>query len=83
MGQLAIEYPLTMEAPTLVLMRLYDRMTFCLPRSSWLGNGLVWPGFIFVQLHDPGGFRLLDPLFFSGVSRSYTVTVPLLRLRSA
>jgi hypothetical protein len=45
-----------------------------LPRSSRLGNGLIRPGFIFIELHDPGSFRLfarqLNQSFFSGVCSS-------------
>ena|SRR5207245_7903818 len=74
-------------APTLILMRLQERMAFGLPRGPRLRDGLVRPRFIFVQLHNPRRFRLLarqlNQSFFSGVSRSYTVTVPLLRLRRA
>jgi hypothetical protein len=55
--------------------------------GSRLRNGLVGSGFIFIELHDSGGLcllvRQLDYSFFSGVSGSYTVTVPLLRLRKA
>ncbi len=39
-----------------------------------LRDGLIRPSFVFVQLHDPRGFRLLarqlDQSFFSGVSGS-------------
>ncbi len=61
-------------APALVLVRLAGGMAFRLPRGSWLRDGLIRTRFIFVQLHDAGGFRLLvrllDQSFFSGVSTS-------------
>ena len=74
-------------APSLILMWLSGGMAFRLPASPRLRDGLIGPGFIFIQLYDPSGLgllvRQLDYSFFSGVSGSYTVTVPLLRLRRA
>ena len=68
-------------------MRLQRRVAFGLPRGPRLRNSLIGSRFVFVQLHDPRGFGLLvgllDHSFFSGVSWSYVVTVPLLRTRSA
>jgi hypothetical protein len=62
-------------------------MTVWLPRDPRLGNGLLWSGFVFMELDDPICFCVLpgqlDPSCFSGVSRSYTVTVPLVRVRKA
>ena len=46
-------------APSLILMWLSGWMAFRLPGSPRLGDGLVRPGFIFVELHDPGGFCVL------------------------
>src|SRR2546421_11291534 len=74
-------------ASALILMWLSGWMAFRLPGGSGLRDGLVGSSFIFVELHDPGSLCLLvgqlDYSFFSGVSGSYTVTVPLLRLRRA
>ena len=68
-------------------MGLQDRMPFRLPGGARLWDRLIGSGFIFVELHDPCRFGLLarelDQSFFSGVCGSYTVTVPLLRTRSA
>jgi len=62
-------------------------MTFRLPGIPWLGDGLIGSRFIFIELDDACRFGLLvgevNQSFFSGVSTSYTVTVPLLRLRNA
>ena len=59
---------------TLVLMGQKPRMAFGLPRGARLRDSLIGPGFVFVQLHDPRGFRLLtcqlDQSFFSAVSGS-------------
>jgi hypothetical protein len=61
-------------AAAFVLMRQELRMPFELPRCPGLGDGLIGPGFILVQLHDAGRFRLLvgllDQSFFSGVCGS-------------
>ena len=72
---------------TLVFVWLQNRVAFWLPRCSGLWNRLIGSSFIFIQLHNPRSLRLLtgylDQSFFSSVCWSYTVTVPLLRLRSA
>src|SRR5437588_2322422 len=56
-------------APALVLMGLHQRMPLRLPRGPRLRDSLIRPGFIFVELHDARGFRLLicelDQSFFS------------------
>jgi hypothetical protein len=61
-------------ASALVLMWLQSRVAFGLPRGPRLRNGLIRPSLVFVQLHDPRGFRLLagelDQSLFSGVSGS-------------
>ncbi len=71
----------------LILMRLEGWVSFWLPRCSWLRDSLVRSGFILIQLHDPRSLRLLtrqlDQSFFSTVLGSWTVTVSLLRTRSA
>src|SRR5258708_24152707 len=63
-----------------VLMWLQGRMTFRLPRGPRLRDRLIRPAFILIQLHDPGGFRLLarelDQSFFSGVCGPYAATRP-------
>jgi hypothetical protein len=46
-------------ASSLVLMWLQSRVAFGLPRGPRLRDGLIRPSFVFVQLHDPRGFRLL------------------------
>ncbi len=70
-----------------VLVRLEGWVCLRLPEGSWLGNGLIGPCLIFAELYNPRRFRLLigelDQSFFSSVSWSYVVTVPLLRLRKA
>jgi hypothetical protein len=62
-------------------------MTFRLPGIPWLGDGLIGSSLILIELDDACRFGLLvgevNQSFFSGVSTSYTVTVPLLRLRNA
>jgi hypothetical protein len=49
-------------------------MPFWLPGRPWLRDGLIGPGFIFVELHDARRLRLLvrqfDQSFFSGVCSS-------------
>jgi hypothetical protein len=72
---------------TLVFVWLQNRVAFWLPRCSGLWNRLIGSSFIFIQLDNPSRLCLLAgqfyQLFFSGVCSSYTVTVTLLRLRSA
>jgi hypothetical protein len=55
-------------------MRLSRRVAFRLPGFPWLRDRLIGPRFIFIELDDPGRFRLLagqlDQSFFSGVSAS-------------
>src|SRR5437660_9201176 len=46
-------------APALVFVRLEHWMTFWLPRGPRLRDSLVRPRFVFIQLHNPGDFRLL------------------------
>lgn len=61
-------------APALVFMGVDQGMTFRLPRSTRMGNGLIGTGFVFVQLHNSCRFRVLagqfNQSFFSNVSRS-------------
>jgi hypothetical protein len=74
-------------APSLLLMRMRGRVAFPLPRGSGLRDGLGGSRLIVIALPNPGGLRALArPLaspFFSGVSGSDTVTVPLVRVRRA
>jgi hypothetical protein len=46
-------------ATALILMWLSGWMAFRLPRGPRLRDGLVGPGFIFIELHDACGFCLL------------------------
>jgi hypothetical protein len=61
-------------ASTRVLMRLPRWVAFRLPGDPRLRDRLIGPSFIFVELDDPGDFRLLvrqfDQSFFPGVSGS-------------
>jgi hypothetical protein len=62
-------------------------MALWLPRRPRLWDGLRGSRFVFLALDNPVGFRVLarqlDPSFFFGVSRSETMTVPLVRVRRA
>jgi len=55
-------------------MWLCNGVAFQLPAGPRLWDGLIGPGFVFIELHDPIGFRLLagqlNQPFFSSVSRS-------------
>src|SRR6476660_6215974 len=47
-GGLAKEGQQVGGASKVVLGRLYGGMGFCLPRRTWLGDGLIGSGFIFI-----------------------------------
>src|SRR5215471_12419836 len=74
-------------AMTHVFMRIPSRPTDGLPVHAWLGNGLVWTGFVHAPHGQPQArplsVGLLDQPFFGLASASWTLTSPRLRLRIA
>jgi hypothetical protein len=68
-------------------VRLSRRLTFGLPRSTWMAHRLERTGLVGApdrQTHRlAGAVGVLDQLFFDSVSGSVRITVPLTRLRVA